>query len=178
MIKLQPPTDANNLGRSVSEFLARYGEKAIIDTRASDPNGEAFYQQAVDHLSDQYDRFTRLIALTMNDQSAALAHEIVAKLMGNAWMIGTAAVVAPEVKQKMAEQRTESMRRVLKDKKAAAETALMQAIEIELAGRAVLQPKKEADAMLAAVNARLKAFDFAEVKVGVVYLRLKKLVRS
>ena len=176
MIKLRPYNDANDLGRSVSEFLTQYGEKAMADLRASNSAGEAFYQRAVEHLGIQYDQFTQLVALTMNEQSAARAHEIVAKIMGNAWMIGTAAAVAPEVKQKMAEQHTESMRRARSEKPA--EIALMEAIKAELAGRPVVQPKKEAGSILDCVNARLKAADFHEVKIGVVYVRLKKMVRS
>jgi hypothetical protein len=58
------------------------------------------------------------------------------------------------------------------------ERALNSAIETELAGATVLRPAKEAEAMLDAVNRRLKEAGFETVKVDVVRRRLEKRARS
>ncbi len=176
MIKLRPFADEKDLARAVSDYLTEHGQEAMKNTRRLDPQGEHFYQQVTEHLGKHYNQLTQLMNLTMNDQASAMGHEMLAKVMLAAWTLGTAAAVAPEVKQKLAERKTADMRKARSE--TPAELALIEAIEAERGGRPVTQPKKEAGAMLDAVNAKLVDAGHATVKLDVVRRRLGKLVRS
>ncbi len=93
-----------------------------------------------------------------------------------AWNLGQAAVIAPEVQQKLAEHKTKKMR----DAREATpfERAIRDAVQAEHGEGPVAQPKKEAGAILDAVNIRLKEAGHSPVKIDVIRRRLAKLVRS
>jgi len=164
------------MARAVSEFLAEHGNAAIRNTNALIPNEGDKFEGINEKLGESFRQLSKLIDLTMNDQSSALAHDLLAKIMVGSWLTGTAAAVAPEVKGQFDNLKTSKMRRARSGKPE--ELALDEAVEAERNGRPVLQPKKEAGAMLRDVNARLKAAGHAEVLIDVVRRRLEKSVRS
>ena len=176
MINLRPYSDDKDLANAVAEFLYDHGQEAVKNVRKYDKQGDQFYESLIAQLGSHYSQLSQLMNLTMNAQASMMGHEIVAKLMLSAWSLGTAAAVAPEVQQKLNEWQTAKMREAKAEKPE--ERALSVAIEAELKGREFQQPKKEAGAMLSAVNARLAETGHKPVSLDTIFRRLKKLVRS
>lgn len=176
MIKIRSYTDAKDLAQAVAEFLAEHGSDAVKFNNDLIPGEGDKVVPFNDVLAQSYQQLSQLVSLTMNDQAAEIAHQLMAKAMLASWNVGVVAAASPEIRGKLKELQAGQARAARAQKPE--EIALNAAIEAELNGRAVRQPKKEAGAMLAAVNARLAVADHPAVLLDVVRRRLEKLVRS
>ena len=85
--------------KAVSDFLEMHG-RYVLGNAPMIANVDA--QQlalATNRVGSDFDQMSRLIQLTMNDTSAALAHDLLSKLMIGSWIIGVSATLSPEAKK-------------------------------------------------------------------------------
>jgi hypothetical protein len=99
-------------------------------------------------------------------------------LISNAFTIGVSSMFGDESKKYIAELRAAKMRDAKAKTREIEETALGEAIEAERGNGSVAQPTKEANAILSAVNERMKVAGLESVSVDKIRRRLEKLPRS
>ena len=173
MIKMRETSTMKDQAHAAAEHVEAHKRHVIANSQLMAPQDRALLEGVSAEYMRDFATLSQLFDLTLNDNSAALAHQLVSKLILNSWVVGVSSTLSPEADQwrgavkgwQMRQARTETPE----------ELALSEAVEAERKPDSRASAGKEAVAILDAVNRRLSNAGFAIVKKEKVRRRLEKL---